>query len=423
MEMKGNTLAIVLLVVGLVVGAGAGYFLAPSGDGGDGEPTTITVEVAPLAGKTVQLGFVSSTTTGLEQAVPRIEEMTTPDLNDFAQKMGYDIDFEFLIDDATGQAAVHLEKVQGFKSMDISVYIGGGWSSQAQAALSYVNDNDMLMWSSSSTSPLLAIADDNLMRMCPDDTIQAPAIAAMLESRGIEAIVLIQRGDAWADGIYNFLVPDYEARGGTVLERIRYAGEATEFANYLQTAENILADAVAQYGAGKVAIELIAFSESVTMVTQAEDYPTVWSVPWFGSDGTALTQQHTADAPDQSVHLGIFSTVAAPAESVKFQALWDRYEALVGMPFGYYSACEYDIAWILGSTIMQAQSSEALDIIPLQADTAFNTFGASGWCRLNDADDRSGANYQIWSYDPESYVCGLFDMVTGTVTWYIDWNW
>ena len=29
MEMKGNTLAIVLLVVGLVVGAGAGYMLKP----------------------------------------------------------------------------------------------------------------------------------------------------------------------------------------------------------------------------------------------------------------------------------------------------------------------------------------------------------------------------------------------------------
>ena len=29
MEMQGNTLTIVLLVVGLVVGAGAGYFLAP----------------------------------------------------------------------------------------------------------------------------------------------------------------------------------------------------------------------------------------------------------------------------------------------------------------------------------------------------------------------------------------------------------
>ena len=167
MEMKGNTLSIVLLVVGLVVGAGAGYMLKPDAAVGDGD--TIEVVVAPLEGTTVQLGYVSSTTAGLETTVPHVEEMMTVDYNAYAAELGYDVDFIYLIDDATGQAAVHLEKVQGFKSMDVSTFIGGLWSSQAQAALSYVNDNDMLMWSSSSTSPLLAIADDNLLRMCPTD--------------------------------------------------------------------------------------------------------------------------------------------------------------------------------------------------------------------------------------------------------------
>ena len=50
-----NTLAIVLLVVGLAIGAGAGYFMAPSG-GGNG-PTPPPVEKAPLQGKTVQIGL------------------------------------------------------------------------------------------------------------------------------------------------------------------------------------------------------------------------------------------------------------------------------------------------------------------------------------------------------------------------------
>jgi branched-chain amino acid transport system substrate-binding protein len=126
-----------------------------------------------------------------------------PDYNEYVELLGYDIEFDYLVDDATGQAAVHLEKVQGFKSMDINVFIGGQWSSQASAALSYCNDNDMLMWSNSATSPLLAIADDNLYRMCPTDVVQAPAISAMIQSMGIEAVILIYRGDAWADGIVN----------------------------------------------------------------------------------------------------------------------------------------------------------------------------------------------------------------------------
>jgi len=425
--MKGNTLAIVLLVVGLVVGAGAGYFMAPKEtvveDGGDGG--TVTVEVAPLAGKNIQLGYISSTTVGLETAVPLVQDIMEADYNAYLDKLGMDTTLEFLIDDATGQAAVHLEKVQGYKSMDINVFIGGGWSSQAQAALSYCNDNDMLMWSSSSTSPLLAIPDDNLYRMCPTDLIQAPAIAEMLWSAGIEAIVLIQRGDAWADGIYNYLEPAYTAKGGVILEKIRYAGEATEFANYLQTAEDIVEDAVADYGEEHVGVEIISFSEFVVMMSQAQDFPTIYDLTWFGSDGTTLSQQACDDAPEQVVHLKVHSTYAAPADSDKFNDLYERYFALVAQPFGYYSACSYDIGWVLVESIMNTQSLDATVLIPVQHTTAYNNFGASGWNQLNEDGDRYGSNYQIWSYKYDGdvvipYVSGLYDGITGGVTWYVD---
>ena len=421
--MKGNTLAIVLLVVGLVVGAGAGYMLKPSGTGEDGGDGTGTVEVVlPLEGKTVQIGYISSTTVGLETATPLVEDIMAVDYNEYAELLGYDIEFEYLIDDATGQATVHLEKVQGFKSMDVNLFIGGLWSSQAQAALSYCNDNDMLMWSTSSTSPLLAIGDDNLYRMCPTDLVQAPAISAMIHSMGIEAVVLIYRGDAWADGIVNYFEPEYTENGGVILEKIRYAGESTEFSNYLQTAENIVSEAVAEYGEGKVGVELIAFAEFVTMISQAQDYETLYSLPWFGSDGTVLSQQAIDDAPTQAEHLKIYSTYAAPAESELFNALYDRFYDLVSQPFGYYSACAYDVGWILTKTVTESQSTDALDIIPLQRPTAYTQWGASGWNRLNDDGDRYASNYQIWGYGDlgeglQNVVYGLYDSTADVVTW------
>jgi len=422
LEMKGNTLAIVLLVVGLVVGAGAGYFLAPGGDGGEGGDGTGPVEVKlPLEGKTIQLGYISSTTVGLETATPLVEDIMNPDYNEYAELLGYDVDFEYLIDDATSQAAVHLEKVQGFKSMDVNIFIGGLWSSQAQAALSYCNDNDMLMWSTSSTSPLLAIPDDNLYRMCPTDLVQAPAIARMIESKGVEAVVLIYRGDAWADGIVNYFEPAFAETGGVILEKIRYAGETTEFSNYLQTAEDIAEEAVAEYGEDKVGVELIAFAEFVTMITQAQDYETLYNLPWFGSDGTVLSQQALDDAPTQASHLKIYSTYAAPAESELFNDLYDRYYALVSQPFGYYSACAYDVGWIITKTVLESQSTDATDVIPLQRPSAYVQWGASGWNRLNEDGDRYASNYQIWAVNDDASsweVFGLYDSTVDTVTWY-----
>ena len=424
MEMKGNNLAIVLLVVGLLVGGGVGYFAAP--------PKTVTeieteiVEVEPLSGKTVKIGYISSTTVGLETAPALVQELMAKDYNAYAAKLGYDVEFQYLIDDATGQAAVHLEKVQGFKSMDINVFIGGGWSSMASAALSYCNDNDMLMWSSSSTSPLLAIADDNLYRMCPDDTIQAPAISRMIQSMGVKYIVAIYRGDAWADGIMNFFEPHFVANGGVILEKIRYAGEATEFANYLQAAEDKLAPAVAQYGADMVGVEIISFAESVPLLTQAQDFPNVYAVKWFGSDGTSLTQQFIDDAPTQSAHVRLYSTLAAPAETDKFTGLYDRYFAQVAQPFGYYSACSYDIGWVLADSMLSAQSTDALDLIPLQMTVSNNNFGSSGWNKLNAAGDRAGSNYQIWGYGDigsglKNVVYGMYDAIADGVSWNVEY--
>ncbi len=416
MEKTNYTLVAIAAIICLIGGYFVGTTMAP-----EAETKTIEVTVAPLAGKTIRVGYIVSSTTALETGTPLVQQMMVPDYNAYTAKMGYDIDFEYLIDDATGQAAIHLEKVQGFKAIDVSVFIGGGWSSQAAGAMSYVNDNDMLMWSSSSTSPLLG-AVDNLFRMCPDDKIQAPAIARMLESQGIEAVIVIQRADAWADGIMTYFRPPWEAKGGVILEVMRYQGETTEFSNYLQIAENIAKEAVETYGADKVAIEIISFSESVTMVTQAELYPTIYGLKWFGSDGTTLTQQHIDDAPRQSEHLSIFSTYAAPADTEKFSSLGERYFDLVSQPFGYYSACAYDIGWILTSTMLEAQSSDAVDIIPQQMTASYNSFGASGWNQLNEFGDRNGGNYQIWGYGDigdgvQNVVYGLYNYLEDVVYW------
>jgi hypothetical protein len=95
------------------------------------------------------IGDIVASTAALETSVPLFQEIIAVDINDYFAKMDYNVDVEFLQDTADGQAAIHLEKTQSFKAMDISVFIGGGWSSQASASLSYVNDNNMLMISSS----------------------------------------------------------------------------------------------------------------------------------------------------------------------------------------------------------------------------------------------------------------------------------
>jgi len=422
LERNALVLSVVLLIVGLGIGAGLGYTMAPTKT--ETITQTVTVEKIPLKDSEIKIGYIASSTSGLETSKPYIEEIVVPDHNALLQKLGYNAKIRVFIDNANEQSAIHLEKVQAFKAQGINIFLGGGWSSMASAALPYVNQNNMLMWSSSSTSPLLRIKDDNLFRMCPDDTVQAPAIAEMLWSFGIKAIVLIQRGDAWADGIYNILEKEYPAKGGVIIERIRYATDVTEYSSYLQTAETKAKDAVAQYGADHVGIELIAFeTDSVTILTQAKDYPTIYNLKWFGSDGTTLLRRLVNEAPEQAAHVGLYSTLASPAESPKYKEIWDRYQALVKLPLSYYSACEYDIFTVLTNSITMAQSTDVKTILPLQIPTAYNLWGVSGWCRLNESGDRAAGNYDIWGYGVENGQTvftkpGLYDGTSGKVTWY-----
>ena len=333
--------------------------------------------------------------------------------------------FKFLIEDSQGQAAIHLDKVQSFKAMGINLIIGGRWSSQAAASLSYVNDNNMLLFSPTSTSPILAIPGDNLYRMCPHDLKQAPVIAEMLWSWGIEAVIVMQRGDAWADGIYNSLEQEFEARGGVILDRVRYANEATEFNSYLATMEDVAAAAVTEYGAEHVAVEIISFDEAVTIITQAKDYPTLYSLYWFGSDGTALLPRMIDEAPVEADHLKIFSPIAAPDYSLEFYSLYDRYIALTSQHLGYYQACDYDIAWVIVKAVLEAQSIDAQDVISLLPTICDEMHGVTGWCKLDENGDRNDSSYDIWGYGYVDDVCqnikyGYYNGETGEVIWYTE---
>ena len=410
------TLVAAVLVVGLLVGAGVGYYMAPSG--GDGETTTVTVEKNPLEGKTIQIGDVVASTAALETSVPLFEDIIAVDINDYFSKMGYDVDVEFLQDTADGQAAIHLEKVQSFKSMDISIFIGGGWSSQAQAALSYVNDNDMLMISSSSTSPLLAIENDRLFRTCPTDFVQAPAIGNMWKTWGVEAILIVQRGDSWADGIYNVLLPELEAQGIEVIERVRYAAEVTEFSSYLSTMDDLLGDAIAEYGAERVGVQTMYFDEGVVMVSQTGDYPNTQAVVWMGTESSGRSQRMIDDGAGMQVALGGFSSLMTPAKSWKWLDLDERYFDLVAQPASFYTAADYDAGYALALSVFEAGSVDANDVAPLWPTVPRNYFGTSGWVDLDENGDRKPGIFDIWGFTEDGFTSyGQYNGIEISVAW------
>jgi branched-chain amino acid transport system substrate-binding protein len=376
--------------------------------------------------KTIKIGVIASSSEGLETAVPVFQEIIEPDINAYMAKLPKmrfrpQLKFEFLLEHADESAAIHLEKVEMFHEMGVDLIIGGPWSSMAHGSLDYVDENGILLFSPSSTSPMLAIPDDNLFRMCPDDNKQAKAVSEMIWSRGVEEVVVIQRGDVWGDGIYESFKDEYEGRGGTILNRQRYPPDETVFTSYLAAAD------AAVTGAVNEGVLLISFSEAVDIVLEAQGYTDIYGLTWFGTDGTARSQSLLNEAPDQACHLKIYSTYAAPTYSSKFYEMSERYGYLTGLDLGFYSACQIDIAWAIAMSVLETRPSSsslygATDVIEVIPDVASRYFGYSGWCLLNEAGDRYASNYDIWGYgyvdgEPSIIRYGYYDSTTGMVTW------
>lgn len=373
----------------------------------------------------VIIGVIPSTYNSYLNYFDYVEKIIEPDLNNLARSMGSDLTFDFEVRNADGQAAVHLEQVQYLDTLGANLIIGGMWSSHACASVSYCNDNGLILFSPSSTSPLPAIPDDNLFRLCPTDVKQAPVIADVLKSQGVEAVVLIQRGDSWADGIYESVKEEYESLGGNVVSRIRYPGESTEFTKYLEDAEAAAVEAVNEYGWDQVAVELLSFSEAAAVLQQAEDYPTLYNLTWFGSDGNYNSQMLIEDAPGEVEHVKLYTFNPVLPNSETLLDVETRYLEGSDLPtLQFYTAASYDIAMILGKAVIEADTIDPDILKEKIAEVAYDYEGITGLCRLDEADDRATTNYGIFEYSTKNgelgcHQVGLYSDL-GEVTWFED---
>ena len=138
--------------------------------------------------------------------------------------------------------------------------------------MSYINENNMVLISPTSTNPQECTRKvDNVFKMSPIDTRYSKSVAALLEKMGISTIVVLYRGDAWADGIMDTFQREYD---GEIVE-IRYPGETTGigFDDYLLQTEKAVQKAITEKGVDEVAVLILSFREALDILEIVEDYP------------------------------------------------------------------------------------------------------------------------------------------------------
>jgi ABC-type branched-subunit amino acid transport system substrate-binding protein len=244
----------------------------------------------------------------------------------------------------------------------------------------------------------------------------------ILEFKEVDAVVVVQRGDSWADGIHEKFQSLYEQGGGKVLERIRYPAEATMFEKYLEPAENALAEAVDEYGWENVAVQLLSFDEAALILQEARGYTTLYNVTWYGSDSTDLSRRIKDDAPEESAHLVLYGLSPILLENEETDALIKRFQEATNTSCDFYTATSYDIAMILAKSVIEVGGDDVEAVKKAFREISHDYVGITGLCRLDEADDRYACNYAIHGYAEINNEVGSyqFGLVTDTneIIWF-----
>lgn len=427
MESKGSQMMIVLLVVGLVVGAGVGYFAAPTKTVEvevPGETTTVEVPVPALSG-TIPIGVLYANTghidTGGVAAAIAIAEV-----NEYVEALGLDVTFELVEECGEGQATTALEKFQSMVARGVKVTGGPNWSSHCKAIADYAEEHQVVVFSEGSTSPVMAIPDDYVFRLPVTDSTQNSALAPAIYDMGFEHLVIVQRNDAWGDGNYETMLEEFEKVGGVVEDRLRYDSEKTEFSAEAAALNDVVTDLNAQYGADKVAVATWSF-EFNAIFAACKEYPALVDATWFGSDGFGRSTTLLDENPDAH-ETQFLAMIMGTVKSSRYKAFEAKYlEQSGGRLPGTYTTHMYDIIWLLCKSVLEAGVYDGAIIKEVLPTVAEQYWGACGWTKLNEAGDRAESNYELWTVRlnetsglPAWYVAASYSSASGALTWLIE---
>jgi ABC-type branched-subunit amino acid transport system substrate-binding protein len=380
--MNNNILALAVITVGMLSGTGLASAEIPS-----------EVKVGGIFDKNWAEGDESS----------RVAEIAVDDFNAYLENIGADWEFSISIEDAQSLSSIALDKIQAFKGSGVDLLVGVAFSSHINLAASYIDDNDMLVLSHASQAANLAI-DDSVFRLVPNDGNQAPAIVKMLEDAGIEVLVTAVRGDTWGDGLVAGVKEHFT---GTIEPGFRYNPDVSEFSVVISVLDETIARLIEEHGADKVGVFYVGTDEFLPMMQAMRYYTNVHDVRWF-STNTQSVKTYFFEDPDAiefAKATQFTATRSIPTDGNNIKDHIDaQYMEMYNATVSTYGYAAYDSIWLLGTAILQTQSTDTNTLTAAIPHVASHMLGASGDLTLTEYGDLATANFEVWQVGDGAWV-------------------
>jgi branched-chain amino acid transport system substrate-binding protein len=331
-------------------------------------------------------------------------EVAAGDINDYFVSIGSDYRVGIIIEDTKADPATALAKLQTLEGQGATVVIGPSTSAELEAIRTYADDHGILIVSTMSTAPSLAIAGDNVYRFVPPDTYQADVMAYYLREQGVTAIVPVWRGDVWGDELEKLTAAAFARRGGKVLDGVRYTPDLEGYDAIAADLDARVAGAVAAHGKERVAVYLVSLDEADRMMEAALATENLPKVRWYGCDGNVLLDSLATGEPARFAEQTKFTCPALwNQESVASNtATIQKMRELLGRHPDGYGLATYDALWIVTMARTQTGTADVAMLKTALEKTAGESGGPLfGPAHLNGAGDRSNAHYTFWTVNAD----------------------
>jgi branched-chain amino acid transport system substrate-binding protein len=366
--------------------------VAPSSKASSAHQEIVVGALVSLTGEWSSLGEASQVMLAI----------TADEVNAYLAAIGSDLRFKCLVEDTRLDPDEALRQLQNLAAQGVKIVIGPQSSAEVAMLKSYADAHGILLLSQGSTASSLAIAGDHVFRFVPDDTHEAEAMSALLWADGVRVVVPISRTDTGNEGLQIALKRIFENLGGTVVEGVGYGPETMDYSAVVQSLSAKVRQAVDQYGSPSVGIYLTAFAEVVAIFQLAQSDPILSSVPWYGSDGVALSPALINDG--QAAQFAIRAGYPNPTLGLNEQArpIWepltDQVRAQLGRDPDAFALAAYDAFWVAALTyLVTGEANDVETVKGALGPTANLFFGATGWTALNEAGDRRYGDYDFWA--------------------------
>ena len=327
-----------------------------------------------------------------------IAETAQEEINAYCIQLGLNQRFDIKVSNAVGNSKNAFEITKSYHEEGVNLIVGYGWNSHLNGSLEYAMENDMVLVSPSSNSPLYA-KQDSCYRLLPDDQREAKAIANIITNFGVDTIIILQRKCSWGKNMAESFLWEFRADGGEVIDWITYSAEETsDISECLDRADIGVLDSIIYRGNDRVGVLLIALDEASTILLEAEKFSVLLNVTWFGTDITTLDPAILTNASHIASRVALLGPVNTHIYNEDYQEINNYYYGEFGEPLDFSVANVYDGCWLLALSVLEGESVNSVDVSEVFGGVAYKHYGITGPLDLNEEGDRSWIRYYVYRY-------------------------